>query len=170
MNSNSVRILIKEKDNKDKEYVVSKKDAELSELLTGTINDYPDDPVVPLQDVDQKTIERIINYLQHFKGVAPPEIPKPLPQGDKEGLKEVLDEWSFNYIDKIGLDDLVNVTVAANFMGIQSLLDLCCAKLASMCKDKSEEDIFKMFNITETFTEEEKEKIRQENSWIEENI
>ena len=50
----------KEKDNKDKEYVVSKKDAELSELLTGTINDYPDDPVVPLQDVDQKTIERII--------------------------------------------------------------------------------------------------------------
>ena len=59
MNSNSVRILIKEKDNKDKEYVVSKKDAELSELLTGTINDYPDDPVVPLQDVDQKTIERI---------------------------------------------------------------------------------------------------------------
>lgn len=170
MNSNSVRILIKEKDNKDKEYVVSKKDAELSELLTGTINDYPDDPVVPLQDVDQKTIERIIDYLQHFNGVAPPEIPKPLPQGDKEGLKEVLDEWSFNYIDKIGLDDLVNVTVAANFMGIQSLLDLCCAKLASMCKDKSEEDIFKMFNITETFTEEEKEKIRQENSWIEENI
>ena len=62
------------------------------------------------------------------------------------------------------------MTVAANFMGIQSLLDLCCAKLASMCKDKSEEDIFKMFNITETFTEEEKEKIRQENSWIEENI
>ena len=170
MNSNSVRILIKEKDNKDKEYVVSKKDAELSELLTGTINDYPDDPVVPLQDVDQRTIERIIDYLQHFNGVAPPEIPKPLPQGDKEGLKEVLDEWSFNYIDKIGLDDLVNVTVAANFMGIQSLLDLCCAKLASMCKDKSEEDIFKMFNITETFTEEEKEKIRQENSWIEENI
>ena len=33
MNSNSVRILVKEKENKEREYVVSKKDAELSELL-----------------------------------------------------------------------------------------------------------------------------------------
>ena len=114
----------------------------------------------------------MIDYLRHFKGVPPPEIPKPIPQGDKddEAFKKCMDEWSFNFIDKIGLDDLVNVTVTANFMGIQSLLDLCCAKFANLCKDKTEEDIFKVFNITETFTEEEKEKIRQENSWIEENI
>ena len=172
MNSNSVRILVKEKENKEREYVVSKKDAELSELLTGTINDYPDDPFVQLTDVEEKTIERVIDYLRHFKGVPPPEIPKPIPQGDKddEAFKKCMDEWSFNFIDKIGLDDLVNVTVTANFMGIQSLLDLCCAKFANLCKDKTEEDIFKVFNITETFTEEEKEKLRQENSWIEENI
>ncbi len=58
MHSNSVRILVKEKENKEREYVVSKKDAELSELLTGTINDYPDDPFVQLTDVEEKTIER----------------------------------------------------------------------------------------------------------------
>ena len=62
MHSNSVRILVKEKENKEREYVVSKKDAELSELLTGTINDYPDDPFVQLTDVEEKTIaiEKII--------------------------------------------------------------------------------------------------------------
>ena len=53
MHSNSVRILVKEKENKEREYVVSKKDAELSELLTGTINDYPDDPFVQLTDVKE---------------------------------------------------------------------------------------------------------------------
>jgi hypothetical protein len=55
-------------------------------------------------------------------------------------------------------------------MGINSLLDLCCAKISSLCKDKNEEEIFKTFNITETFTEEEKEMIRKENQWIEDNI
>ena len=68
------------------------------------------------------------------------------------------------------MDDLVNLTVAANFMGINSLLDLCCAKIASLCKDKSEEEVFKIFNITEDFTDEEREKIRKDNQWIEDNI
>jgi hypothetical protein len=68
------------------------------------------------------------------------------------------------------LDDLVNLTVAANVLGVNPLLNLCCAKIAAMCKDKNEEEIFKVFNITETFTEEEKEMIRKENQWIEDNI
>jgi S-phase kinase-associated protein 1 len=50
------------------------------------------------------------------------------------------------------------------------LLDLCCAKIASLCKDKSEEEVFKIFNITEDFTDEEREKIRKDNQWIEDNI
>ena len=55
-------------------------------------------------------------------------------------------------------------------MGINSLLDLCCAKIASLCKDKSEEEIFKTFNITENLTDEEKNKIKEENKWIDENL
>ena len=49
--------------------------------------------------------------------------------------------------------------MAANYMGIKSLFDLCCTKVALLCKDKSEEEIFKTLNITETSTEEEKKKI-----------
>ena len=85
-------------------------------------------------------------------------------------LKEVTDEWSANFIEATTLELLVDLTVAANYMEIQCLLDLCCAKIASMCKDKSEEEIFKTFGITETFSEEEKAKIREENKWIEENL
>ena len=150
-----------------KEFEISKKAAELSELLKGTMNDYPDDNSIPLTDVDEKTTEKILEYLTHFNGQSPPEIDKPLTSTD---LKNVTDEWSFNYIDKFNMDDLVNLTVAANFMGINSLLDLCCAKIASLCKDKSEEEVFKIFNITEDFTDEEREKIRKDNQWIEDNI
>jgi S-phase kinase-associated protein 1 len=85
-------------------------------------------------------------------------------------MKDVTDTWSSDFIDGVSLEELVDLTVAANFMELQPLLDLTCAKIASMCKDKSEDEIFKTFGVTETFTEEEKAKIREENKWIEDNI
>ena len=150
-----------------KELELTKKQAELSELLKSAINDNPKESSFPLNELDEKCGEKIKEYLSHFNGVAPPEIEKPITSNE---MKNLTDEWSTNYIDKISMEELVNLTVAANYMGINSLLDLCCAKVASLCKDKSEEEIFKTFNINETFTDEEKNKIKEENKWIEENL
>ena len=150
-----------------KELEITKKQAELSELLKTAINDYPKEASFPLNEIDEKNGEKIKEYLTYLDGVAPSEIEKPITSND---MKSLTDEWSANFVDKMPLEDLVNLTVAANYMGINSLLDLCCAKIASLCKDKSEEEIFKTFNITETFTEEEKNKIKEENKWIDENL
>ena len=122
---------------------------------------------VDVSNIDDKTLERIFEYLDHFKGSVPKDIEKPLQSAE---LKTVTDEWSANFVDKMILDDLINVTVGAYVMEITQLYNLCCAKLAAMCKDKSEEDIFKVFNITETFTEEEKNELREKNPWITENL
>ena len=159
----SIKIVTKE----GKEIEITKKDAELSELLKSAINDNPKESSFPLNELDEKSGEKIKEYLSHFNGVAPQEIEKPITSSE---MKNLTDEWSTNYIDKMSMEELVNLTVAANYMGINSLLDLCCAKVASLCKDKSEEEIFKTFNINETFTEEEKNKIKEENKWIEENL
>jgi S-phase kinase-associated protein 1 len=125
-----------------------------------------EDEVIPLE-IDEKTLEKVIDYLNKWNGESPSEIEKPLKSSI---LKEVTDEWSSEFIDEMDLEMLSNLTVAANFLEIVPLLDLCCAKLASMCKDKSEEDIFKSFGIVDTFTEEERQKIKDENKWIEENL
>ena len=161
--STTIKLLTKD----SKELEITKKQAELSELLKQAINDYPKESSFPLNEIDEKNGEKIKEFLIHFDGVAPAEIEKPLTSND---MKSLTDEWSANFVDKMNLEDLVNLTVAANYMGINSLLDLCCAKIASLCKDKSEEEIFKTFNITETFTEEEKNKIKEENKWIDENL
>ena len=159
----SIKLVTKE----GKEIEITKKDAELSELLKSAINYNPKESSFPLNELDEKCGEKIKEYLSHFNGVAPPEIEKPITSNE---MKNLTDEWSTNYIDKMSMEELVNLTVAANYMGINSLLDLCCAKVASLCKDKSEEEIFKTFNINETFTDEEKNKIKEENKWIEENL
>ncbi len=152
----SIKIVTKE----GKEIELTKKEAELSELLKGAIVDNPNETSFPLNELDEKCAEKIKEYLDHLNGVAPPEIEKPITSNE---MKNLTDEWSANFVDKMTMEELVNLTVAANYMGINCLLDLCCAKVASLCKDKSEDDIFKTFNINETFTEEEKNKIKEEN-------
>ena len=159
----SIKIVTKE----GKEIELTKKEAELSELLKGAIVDNPNETSFPLNELDEKCAEKIKEYLDHLNGVAPPEIEKPITSNE---MKNLTDEWSANFVDKMTMEELVNLTVAANYMGINCLLDLCCAKVASLCKDKSEDDIFKTFNINETFTEEEKNKIKEENKWIDENL
>ena len=163
MEEGKIKLVIKE----GKEIEITKKQAELSELLKGAINDYPNEESIPLNELDEKNAEKIKEFLVHFNGTTPVEIEKPLISNE---MKNLTDEWSANFIDKIPIDDLVNLTVSANYLGINSLLDLCCAKIASLCKDKSEDELLKTFNITEPFTEEEKNKIKEENKWIEENL
>lgn len=155
-------------------FSLSKKAAELSELLKGAMNDYPNESQIPITEVEKKTLENVIEYLNHYEGTIPPEIEKPLSKGELQDIltkgSPTKDPFPFEFIEKLNLESLTNLCVAANFMGINPLLDLCCAKIAYMCKDKDEEDILKNFGINETFSEEEKQKIREENSWIEENI
>lgn len=47
-------------------------------------------------------------------------------------------------------------------------MDLTCAKVASMIKGKSPEEIRRTFGIENDFTPEEEAQIREENRWAEE--
>ena len=162
MNSEKIKVLTKE----GKELEIKKTDAMLSNLLKKHIEEENTEPI-SLAEVDEKIISKIYEYLEHFKGKPPKSIEKPLQTND---MKDATDEWSANYVDKIPLEDLIDLTTASSYMEISTLIDLCCAKLACMCQDKSEEEIFKVFKINETFTEDEKNKLREDNKWIEGNL
>ena len=163
MNFDSIVVQTKE----GKELAIKKSAAMLSNLLKRKIESGEGNAPIPLAEVDEKIIDKIIEYLEHCSENPPKIIEKPLQTND---MKNATDEWSANFVDKIPLEDLVNLTTAASYMEISSLIDLCCAKLACMCQDKYEEDIFKVFNINETFTENEKKKLREDNKWIEGNL
>ena len=158
--SDSIVVTTKE----GKKFTINKKASEMSLLLknTGEISD----EVIVLNEVDEKSMELIIKYLNRWKDESPPEIEKPLKSNN---MKEVTDSWSADFID-LDLDTLTSLTVSCNFLEINPLIDLACAKIASLCKDKDEDEILKTFGITETFNEEEKKRIREENKWIEENF
>ena len=53
------------------------------------------------------------------------------------------------------MDSVFDLINAANYMDISSLLDLACAKIASLMKGKTAEEIRAMFNIECDLSEEE---------------
>ena len=112
-----------------------------SKLLKGLIEDYQgDDEEIPLNEVDSKNLELIIQYLEHYKDTEPKEIPKPFPERtDDEFLKGILnDQWTFDYLQKLSLDDLINLVNAANytllgcFIPLHNCIDNCIHSAAGV--------------------------------------
>lgn len=89
---------------------------------------------------------------------------QPLKSAD---MHDVVSDWDANFVD-IEQEILFELILAANYMDIKSLLDLACAKVASMIKGKTPQEIRETFNIVNDFTPEEEAQIREENKWCEE--
>ena len=127
--------------------------AQKSNLLKGLISDYNgnQDPI-QLPDIKYDILKKVVDYLTYYKGKTPKDIPKPMPSGN---LSEVIDDWDVKFINSIDLDSVFDLINAANYMDIPSLIDLSCAKIASLMKGKTAQEIRTMFNIECDLTEEE---------------
>ena len=98
---------------------------------------------IQLKDIKYDILKVIVEYLNYYKNRTPKEIPKPVPS---ESLSAFLDDWDFEFINKIGLDNIFDLMNAASDLGIPSLLDLASTKVASILKNRGVEDIRNMFN------------------------
>ena len=105
-----------------------------------------------MHDVKGDVLKKVVEYLSHWSSNEPKEIPRPLPSNN---LKEAADEWDAEFIDSVDLDTVFDIINTANYMDIKPLLDLSCAKVASIMKGKSSEEIRQIFNIECDLTEEE---------------
>lgn len=68
---------------------------------------------------------------------------------------------------KVDQGTLFELILAANYLDMKGLLDVCCKTVANMIKGKSPEEIRRTFNIRNDFTPEEEEAVRKENEWCE---
>ncbi|ETO17530.1 hypothetical protein RFI_19788 [Reticulomyxa filosa] len=120
---------------------------------------------IPLPNVRSAILKRVINFMEYHHGTPMKEIEKPLKSSN---MREVVPEWDANFVE-VDQETLFELILAANYMDIKPLLDLTCAKVASMLKGKTPEQIRKQFNIANDFTPEEEEAVRAENKWAEDS-
>ena len=145
---------------------VTAKAAQRSQLVKGIIEDYPDDAEVPLNNVKSNILKKIKEYLEHYENEEPKQIERPLPS---QKFDECVEPWDFKYID-VDLELIFELILGANYMDIKPLLELASAKVASIIKGKTTEEIRKTFNIQNDFTPEEEQQILEENKWCMENL
>ena len=140
--------------------------AEKSVLIKGLIDDSGIEEQIPLPNVKRPILEKVIQFCTHLKDHQPPEIEKPLRSTD---MASVVDPWFAEFIN-LEQEVLFELIMASNYLDIKALLELACAKVASLIKNKSIEEIRKFFNIENDFTPEEEAQIMEENKWAEQSF
>ncbi|XP_021294741.1 SKP1-like protein 1A [Herrania umbratica] len=109
------------------------------------------DNEIPVPNVTSEILTMVLEYCK-----------KHVDKG-KMGEDE-LKAWDADFV-KVDQNILYHLILAANYLNIESLLDLICQTVADMIKGKTPEEIRKTFNIENDFTPEEEEEIRRENQW-----
>lgn len=145
---------------------VDKEIAMKSVLIRGILEEDAGDNEVPLPSIKRPILDKVIEYCQYINQNPPPEIDKPLRSNN---LNDVVSDWYANFVN-LDQEVLFELILAANFMDIKSLLELACAKVASMIKGMSIQETRKFFNIENDFSPEEEAQIMDENKWAEESF
>ena len=144
---------------------VNKAHAEHSTLIKGLIDDGgaedPDQPL-PIPQVSAAVMNKCMDFVALMQVVGQePEIEQPLPSND---LAQHVDQRYAEYITKdVDQALLFDIVLAANYLDIKPLLKLGSAKIASLIKGKSIEEIRQFFQMDNDFTPEEEQRIREEN-------
>ena len=133
-------------------------------LIKSMIEDAGPDEDIPLPNVKKAILEKVIEFCQHIREQPMEEIEKPLKS---DNLRDIVPAWYADFVD-VEQETLFEVVLAANYLDLKPLLELSCAKVASMIKGKSVQEVRTLFNIENDFTPEEEAQIMEENKWAEE--
>jgi S-phase kinase-associated protein 1 len=155
---------IKVKSSDGKVIELSTKAASRSKLLSGIIEDFPEDSEFPLNKINGATLEKVKEYLSHYQDSEPRQIEKPL----QKDFKDCVDEWDYKFIGDDN-SQILALIFAANFMDIKPLLELAAAKVATLIRGTTTESIRKDFDIKD-ISEEEDKQMQKDKSYLEKNL
>lgn len=140
-------------DTKKQEFPIDTKSASMCNLVKSILDGDQDVKKIEIKKVQSEILALIVSYLKHHKGVVPAEIAKPIRSVKMEKIVE--DEWDAKFINGLSKKTVFQIILGANYMDIKSLLHLGCAKIATLIKGKSPEEIKKILSEdTETAAEE----------------
>jgi len=157
--------------------------ATMSQTIRHMIEDGCTDGGIPIPNVTARTLAKVLEYCNHHATAAAAAAAAASSEssagtaaaaagsesagsssnaGKDDGADLASFDKAFVEVDK---DTLYDLLLAANYLNVKALLDLCCQKVADMIRGKTPEEIRQAFGIKNDFSPEEEEEIRKENQW-----
>lgn len=129
--------------------------------------DLSKDLEIPLKDFGVECLSKLFDFLKFHDKYAVPVPEKPLQRRLEDYCVE---SWDKEYFSELDSDPtlLIEMINACNFLGLHVLLDLCCAKVTSMSRGKTAQQIRATFGIENDLTKEEEDRFNEELAWIDE--
>ncbi|XP_021859003.1 SKP1-like protein 1A [Spinacia oleracea] len=153
----SKKVILKSSDNA--EFIVDENVALQCQTIKHMIEDDCADNVIPVPNVTSKILVKVIEYCKKHVDAS-----TATAAGGGVGGGDELKKWDAEFVN-VDQNVLFELVLAANYLDIKNLLDLTCQTVADKIKDKTPEEIRKIFNIKNDFTQEEEAEIRKENQW-----
>lgn len=94
---------------------------------------------IELDKVRGPIMRQVLRYLHHHRGRTPATIAKPIRSVNMKRICE--DPWDAELMDACSRKAVFQIILAANYLDCPSLLHLGCAKIATLIKGKSPEEI-----------------------------
>ena len=134
-----VNIISKENES----FTISKEVSQLSELFKTILEDEKENEIL-LKIVSSQYLTKVIEFMNYYFSNPFDEFQKPLKSSN---LQNFVSDWYISFLD-IDNDTLFELISIANYLDIKPLLDLTCAKVATMIKGKDTSEIRDTFRIT----------------------
>ena len=141
-------------------YVVKKVHWKLSTFI-GTL-DADSSHIMELTQVPPDTLQHMVMYLAHHKGVKPD--PLPCPMSSIHMSEIVSDPWDATWIDAFEKKTIFEIILAANYLDIKSLLHLGSAKIATLIKQLDQREIDRIIEEEERYRREQAQAQNEQNT------
>jgi len=131
--------LVSMEETNPQKFVINNKAAEMCKLVRSILEGDPSATEIPIKKVKGEILASIVEYLKHHNGKIPAEIAKPIRSVKMDKIVE--DKWDADFINNMSKKMIFQVILGANYMDVPSLLHLGCAKIATLIKGKSPDEI-----------------------------
>ncbi|ESQ30627.1 hypothetical protein EUTSA_v10012272mg [Eutrema salsugineum] len=147
------KIVLKSSDGKT--FEVEEAVALQSQTITHMVEDSCVGNEIPLENVTSQILVKVIEYCKKHVVV----------DGDGDDSSEELKNWDTEFAKSMDDSTLLNLTLAAYHLNIESLRTLTCKTVAHVIETRTIDEIRTFLKIENDLTPEEEAEIRKENSW-----
>jgi len=122
-------------------FEISKNASMMSNLIKAIVEGDSKEKDIPLEKISSRVMKKIIEFMKYYEDKKITEIEKPI---QTTNIRFLVSDWDADFIN-VDNNMLFELIATSNYLDIKPLLDLSCAKIATMIKGKSIENIRNIF-------------------------